>query len=265
MPRVTTVDGAEIEYDVAGSGPPLLLVHGNTEDRHLWASVTERLDDFRCIALDLRGHGASSDAASYSPLDMSHDVAAVVAATCGDGERPAVVGHSLGAVVATAFAATGGARAVVNVDQGLRLADAAAAIRPLEAPLRAGPAGQVMLGLGEALGDGLLPEPIRSEVRARHERARTEVLAGTWEAIFTSTDEELTALAEQQLLPNVQVPYLALHGSDPGPGYAEWLQAVMPTAELEVWDGMGHWLHLLDPDRFATRVRSFLASTSTDR
>jgi pimeloyl-ACP methyl ester carboxylesterase len=33
-----------------------------------------------------------------------------------------------------------------------------------------------------------------------------------------------------------------------------------PTATLEVWGGYGHWLHLVDPDRFAARVREFVAA-----
>jgi len=33
----------------------------------------------------------------------------------------------------------------------------------------------------------------------------------------------------------------------------------VPHAEVEVWEGMGHFLHLVDPVRFAERVRDFVA------
>lgn len=253
-----TTDGVEIAYDVEGSGPPLLLVHGITEDRLLWRPVVDRLaPDFRCISVDLRGHGESGTAADYDALAMAQDLTAVAAAETAQ-ESPACIGHSLGAMVATVLAAGGGARAVVNVDQGLRLADLAAALRPLEAPLRAGEVASTMVALGEALGDGVLPHGVRAEVRRRHEQARGDVVLGVWSTVFASTDDELMAVVEQTLLPNVQVPYLALHGSDPGPGYEAWLTGLVPTALVEVWEGSGHWLHLLDPDRFARRVRDFL-------
>jgi pimeloyl-ACP methyl ester carboxylesterase len=55
------------------------------------------------------------------------------------------------------------------------------------------------------------------------------------------------------------VPYLSLHGIDPGPDYAPWLQHLVPTAAIEVWPEMGHYLHLVDPQRFLTRLSEFEA------
>lgn len=258
MPRATTSDGVEIAYDVEGSGPPVLLVHGITEGRRLWRPVIDRLsDEHRCIALDLRGHGDSSGADDYGALAMAQDVAAVAAAET-DGETPAVVGHSLGGLVATVFAAAAPVRAVVNVDQALRLADFAALLRPMEATLRGEGFPAAMAALWEALGEGAVPEDVGAELRSTHERARQEVVLGVWDTVFTSSDEELTAIVEETLLPNVKMPYLAIHGSDPGPGYAAWLTSLVPSAEVEVWDGATHWLHLVGPDRFVERVRGFL-------
>jgi pimeloyl-ACP methyl ester carboxylesterase len=53
------------------------------------------------------------------------------------------------------------------------------------------------------------------------------------------------------------VPYLSLHGADPGPGYGAWLASAIPGAVTEVWDGLGHWLHRVEPERFLARVRAF--------
>jgi pimeloyl-ACP methyl ester carboxylesterase len=36
----------------------------------------------------------------------------------------------------------------------------------------------------------------------------------------------------------------------------------VPTAKVEVWDGLGHWLHRVEPERFAARMREFLGSTA---
>jgi pimeloyl-ACP methyl ester carboxylesterase len=43
VPSVASADGTRIGCEVAGAGPPLLLVHGSTADRSRWASVREAL------------------------------------------------------------------------------------------------------------------------------------------------------------------------------------------------------------------------------
>lgn len=259
MPTTATADEIRIAYDVEGSGPLFLFVHGITENRTVWDPVVERLrGDFTCARLDLRGHGESGTSGEYDALAAAGDVTAVVEAV-GAAEPPVVVGHSLGAVVATAYAATGGvARAVVNVDQGLRLADFAALVRPLEAELRGPNFRDIFPVVLEALGFDRLDPDTQARLQAVHARAPQKVVLGMWAPLFESTDEQIDALVEG-LVREVRVPYLALHGSDPGPGYAEWLTSRVPTATVEVWDGDGHWLHLVEPDRFAARVRSFVA------
>ena len=56
------------------------------------------------------------------------------------------------------------------------------------------------------------------------------------------------------------MPYLAIHGADPGEGYSEWLAARVPGAEVEVWGTGGHYPHLADPARFAARLVALDAS-----
>jgi pimeloyl-ACP methyl ester carboxylesterase len=87
-----------------------------------------------------------------------------------------------------------------------------------------------------------------------------EVILGVWDGLLTTPPEELTALAESAL-PRCRAPLLAIHGSPPSPGYPEWLTSLVPEAELEIWDGQGHMLHLVDPDRFAERVERFVTTT----
>jgi pimeloyl-ACP methyl ester carboxylesterase len=38
------------------------------------------------------------------------------------------------------------------------------------------------------------------------------------------------------------------------------MQAIAPTVEVESWPGRGHMLHLVEPDRFTDRLRSFVAA-----
>lgn len=245
-----------IAWEEAGAGPPIVLVHGNTEDRRGWDPVVTHLaDGFRCVRLDLRGHGESSDADDYSAGAMAEDVGTVVD-EAGIDEPPLVVGHSLGAVVATFYASQAPTRGVVNVDQPLALAGFKAALDPI-APMLRGEGFRGALGMVFAgLGTDAVPEPWRGWLDAKHGAARQDVVLGTWEQVFDSSVEELEALVAS-LLGAVTVPYLAIHGGEPPPGYADWLTSLAPTATVEVWPGDGHYPHLVEPERFASRVRAF--------
>ena len=74
------VGGVGILARVAGSGPPLLLLHGNPQTHTMWHLVAPALtDDFTVVATDLRGYGASSkpesapDHGPYSKRAMAED------------------------------------------------------------------------------------------------------------------------------------------------------------------------------------------------
>jgi len=244
-----------IAWEESGAGRPLILVHGLTEDRRGWDPVVPLLEDgFRCIRLDLRGHGESHDAADYSALGMVEDVSTVVS-QAGLDEAPVLVGHSLGGVVVTAYAAQARAAGVVNVDQPLALAAFKGALTPLETMLRGDGFTEAIGVVFESLGVDALPADARAWADACHAAARQEVVLGVWGLVLETEAAQLDALVES-VLRDVTVPYLAIHGSDPGPGYAEWLTELAPSATVEVWDGDGHYPHLVEPERFAQRVRA---------
>ena len=57
---VSHANGIEIAYDVEGAGPALVMIHALPFDRHLWQFQTAAFcERFACIAMDLRGWGAS--------------------------------------------------------------------------------------------------------------------------------------------------------------------------------------------------------------
>ena len=91
--------------DVVGpdGAPVIVFVHGTRLTRGSWRGVTSRLaDTYRCVSLDLPGHGGLADR-SFT-LDAAAD--AVVAGIDATGAGGAViVGHSLGGYVAMAVAA----------------------------------------------------------------------------------------------------------------------------------------------------------------
>ena len=71
--RFTEVDGHLIHYVDEGSGPVLLLLHGNPTWSFLYRDAITRLRDrFRCIAPDLPGFGLSAAAAGYGYRPAEH-------------------------------------------------------------------------------------------------------------------------------------------------------------------------------------------------
>jgi pimeloyl-ACP methyl ester carboxylesterase len=104
--QTTTVDALEMHYLSAGSGEPLLLIHGYAETCDTWRPVIRALARrWRVIAPDLPGIGESAIPADG--LDMATAAARVHAlAESLDVKQARVVGHDIGMMVAYAYAAT---------------------------------------------------------------------------------------------------------------------------------------------------------------
>ncbi|HEY2986383.1 MAG TPA: alpha/beta hydrolase [Candidatus Binatia bacterium] len=102
-----SVNGIRLAYETAGSGYPLLLIHGFPRDRRLWRKVTPGLAArFTVVAMDRRGYGESdrpSDAAGYDNRTMAADALGLARALGWD--KFLVAGHDRGAPVAQRLAA----------------------------------------------------------------------------------------------------------------------------------------------------------------
>lgn len=256
MPTTTTPDGVSIAYDVTGDGPPLVLVHGITESRAAWDPlVADLAADHTVVAIDMRGHGESGDAPSYDSQAMADDIAAVVGELGLDA--PLVVGHSMGGIVVTAFAGAHPCRGVVNVDQSIALADFQELVVGAEPLLRSDAFGEVITGLFDSM-QGPLPADEVARIGALR-RPVKKVVLGVWAPLLELAPDALQALVDE-LAGAVTVPYLALFGIDPGPDHPAWLSSVIPTASVEVWADSGHYPHLVHPQRFLDRLRSFEAT-----
>jgi pimeloyl-ACP methyl ester carboxylesterase len=113
-------DGVRLNYlDWGGSGEPIVFLHGGALTAHTWDLVCIGLrDSYRCIALDLRGHGDSEWSDDYRVEIATADVGALVT-TLGAG-RCHLVGMSLGGNIAAHFAGAhpGRAASLTLVDVG---------------------------------------------------------------------------------------------------------------------------------------------------
>jgi len=123
----------------AGTGSPVVLLHGLASQRRFWNLVAARLAGLPILALDQRGHGDSER--PEGPYDVSSVAADLATAMDALGwSRAVVVGHSWGGAVASTFAVDHPERtlALVAIDGGFSSppagADRAATRKRLEPP-----------------------------------------------------------------------------------------------------------------------------------
>src|SRR3954453_12070209 len=95
--------GHRVIYRIAGSGPPVVLIHGMVNSSRHWEAVANRLADrYTGIAPDLIGHGDSAtprgDYSLGAHAAFIRDLLAVIGV-----DRASIVGHSLGGGVAMQF------------------------------------------------------------------------------------------------------------------------------------------------------------------
>lgn len=99
------VNGVKIHYLSAGKGSPVILLHGFAQTSHMWMPLIAVLaKDHTVIAPDLRGFGDSDKPESgYDKKTMANDIHALAESL--HLQKPSIVGHDIGLMVAYAYAA----------------------------------------------------------------------------------------------------------------------------------------------------------------
>ncbi len=97
--RSIRVNGVCLHYAEAGEGKPVVLVHGNGEDHHLFDTEIAQLiaAGYKVYAPDSRGHGANERLDEYHYADMAEDMYQFIHALKLD--KPAFYGHSDGGII----------------------------------------------------------------------------------------------------------------------------------------------------------------------
>lgn len=275
-----TIHGYRRAFRVAGSGPPILLIHGIGDNSTTWTTVQTKLAQrFTVIAPDLLGHGKSDKPrADYSVAAYANGMRDLLSVL--DIERVTVVGHSLGGGVAMQFAyqfpqlvdrlilvGAGGVTKDVNV--ALRIAslpmgsEALAALRlPMVLPAvqlvgRVGGALFGKTGVGRDIPNMLriladLPEPTASSAFAR-----------TLRAVVDWRGQVVTMLDRCYLTESVPVQLIWGSKDSVIPvSHGRMAHAAMPGSQLEIFEGSGHFPFHDDPDRFVALVEKFIDSTA---
>ena len=235
----------------------IVLVHGITESKHSWDPLLPLLADHRVLAVDLRGHGADRSGAPYDLGTMAGDVFAAMSVAGFAPETSVLVGHSLGGTVVSAMASSTGVGGVVNVDQPLDLASFQDGLRQLQ-PMLEGDEASFRAAIGMVFDSmrGPLSAPEVARIEGLRD-PRQEVVLAIWAPVLHASLDDLNALVSG-MASAIKVPYLSLHGIDPGPHYGDWLKRLIPSATVEQWPDSGHYPHLVDPTRFVARLNAFV-------
>jgi pimeloyl-ACP methyl ester carboxylesterase len=260
MPTLT-LDGVRLAYDDAGSGDPaMLLVHGILCDRsHLARQLAYFGRRQRCVAVDLRGHGDSDAPVQEYTIEGFADDLAVMCRRLGLG-RPVVVGHSLGGIIALAFAVRHPdlVSGVVDLDSvlippGDRTDKLRTVLESFDGPDHVQAVGELFSAL---IGPYASPE-LREEILAGTRRVPRHVAGSTWRHAFFDFDTE-AALAR------CSAPFLYL---DAGTLNMDLERAgqICPRLTHGRTVGAGHFHQLEVPEQVNAMIERFVGLVAAGR
>lgn len=257
-----------LHHTVTGppDAPPIVLLHGFLGAAADWAEVAETLADaFRCVAVDLPGHGGSVDLPSEA---YTFDGAlAALAATLDDLgiERARMVGYSMGGRLALGFALAYPERVprlvLESASPGLRT-PAERAGRRAEDEARAREIERDFDGFlrqwyHQPVFASLAARPkLRGAMEAARRENRPDEIARALRGLGTGRQPALWDDLER-----LAMPTYALAG-DLDPKYAQLadeMAAFGPPVMPLVIAGAGHTVHAEQPRLFARVLRAFFA------
>ncbi|MGA2519950.1 MAG: alpha/beta hydrolase [Acidimicrobiales bacterium] len=276
--RFFTIHGHRRAFLSAGTGPPLLLIHGIGDSSRTWLPVVEAFArDHTVIAPDLLGHGLSDKPrADYSVAAYANGMRDLLSVL--DVDRVTVVGHSLGGGVAAQFAYTFPERCerLVLVGTGgidrsvsplLRLA--ALPNADLVMPTFGSPVVKVAARIGahllRVLGTdlGRDTEEILRVFDALPDAAARRAIVRTLRSGVDWRGQVITMLDRAYLAEGM--PTLLVWGGRDAiipVAHAHVAAEAMPGSRLEIFEDAGHFPHHSDPERFVAVVRDFLRDST---
>lgn len=265
MPFIDLKTNVRLHYRDGGTGKPILFIAGFSATVDTWNyAVLDLHNRYRCICLDLRGHGLSDKPYStYTYDEMCGDVHAFLNAL--DLRDVTLVGWSMGAGVGLKYV-TG-----FNTDERVTSFVMVGPATPRFTQTATEP-----YGMDEATASASL-EGIR--------RGFPETMAAFSGANFHRTDMEATkqwflstwltmpayaayryfkTLVEEDLrdcLSQVKLPTAIFHGRHDAvshSGWSEYMVARIPSSHIVWFENSGHALMVEEPDKFSQALVAFI-------
>lgn len=258
------VPGSTLFYESAGTGSPVILLHGGNLDRRMWDAEFGALQrTHRVIRYDARGYGRSG--AADTAFSAHHDLRALMDAL--QLQRASLVGLSLGGRVAMDFALAHPERVdrLVLVAPGIsggtwaEDADTAWLAVAREAAKR-----QDSVAVARAwLGSAYIRTALRDSTTAKRVRQWVEDQSPFWAGVVRHLDLEVEAAPPAAgRLAELTAPILLVVGTADTPFILDVARAIQAqAARVQRVDipGVGHMVNLEAPGPFREALLAFLA------
>lgn len=252
------LSGGRLYYEIAGSGQPLVFVHGFSLDARMWDDQFEAFASrYRVLRYDLRGFGRSDvPTQPYSPAD---DLKALLTQVGMD--RAHLVGLSLGGGIAVDFALAypESLSALIPVDLALGGYQWSEAWDQSVIPIwKHGRGGNV-----EAARQLWIDHPLFAPALAGPAGARLRQMMrdySGWHWVHHDPGHGLEPPAAGRL-GTIRTPTLVVLGEQDLPDFqamANMLHQQIPGAQKAVLPGVGHMSNMESPERFNEVVLHFL-------
>ncbi|MER9253541.1 alpha/beta fold hydrolase [Mesorhizobium sp. M0598] len=257
--RDTAPDGTG--FIRAGSGAPVLLIHGVGMNAAIWHDQIAAMKDHHdLIAIDMLGHGVSPLPPEEASLSDFADQAVRLLDHLGVASV-SIVGHSMGALVALEIALRTPSRVRSSVCLNAvfrRPAALAQAVRERAAALGThGNPSAIAATLARWFGDPLPANLIgaASTARAALERVDPEGYARTYR-LFAHADAE-----HADALPGLAAPALFMTGSQDSnstPAMSAAMARLAPHGQCLVLNGERHMMAMASPEKVTKHIMEFL-------
>lgn len=256
-------------FDTGGEGVPLVFIHGWSCGHDDWQAQLDTLSrDFRCIGIDLPGHGRSERPAIPAIAAMAAGVNAMLDKLAVPGA--VLVGHSMGCRVAMQTWADRPerVRGIVHVDGSLMEGDAEQVIARFQAEIAASGADALIDRLYKGFSVSSTPDAVLEGLARRRRAVDPSFLVPLF---LDMIRWDITRSAE--LLSRIDIPVMLLQSTlldSTGTRVAikegettPWTRLVrarLPGARVVTIGGIGHFPMLESPERTNSLIKGFAQS-----
>lgn len=244
------IDGVLVNYSTIGhQNETLLILHGWKGDITQWTKVAEELKErFKCILIDLPGHGASTKSSTdFDTYDYAEFVIKFLS-KLNIKDPLTLLGHSMGGRIAIVLTANN----MLPVKQLILVDSAGIEKRSFSTKLKI-----VLFKLGK-----IILAPIIGKDKL--EKLKGTVLKGTNYSTAGNMRETLKRIVNDDLthlLPKIKVPTLIIWGDRDeilDPKYAKLFKNHIQNSKVRIVWGAEHRPHLSKPDDFINILKEEL-------
>lgn len=269
-----TADGVQLHVETIGEGVPIVLLHGFTGCTQSLRPLSASLAGYRCIGIDLLGHGKSEhpeDSTLYSVESCLRQIRALLDALRIEAAH--FFGYSMGGRIALAFAVSSPARVLslttIGASAGISDPQEREARRKTDAALSDAILRDGIETFAEhwsklplfASQQKYLSRDAREALRKQRLANSAQGLAGSLRGCGTGVQEPL-----HQKLSTLTMPVLLCAGEEDAKfrAIAAELAALAPQAQSATIPRAGHAAHLENPEAVLHRWKEFLAQATQD-